>query len=589
MRNFSSGEEDNADLRSDTVYDSLRTDVTRSSTSFDASKLDTIFRQEPSTPAHSQRDSPKRRSSSTDDSHSKTPRRRKYQGLDDQEDTPGRTTRREQFGTPSLTAKNLSETSEALEKFPSPSWATQLYIKEPDWNQQADLEDFGWDTEDGDRLSGLRRGYPWNLDGPYDSASRDQSVDSTTTVKVMFDSEPTRRTATANEIDVRSRLFDWSEQQPLDKGPMDTPPRPKTVHGKKDADGRGSRSAGRRGPSGQHARSQSVPITADPAVKRSNAANKFGTWGIGSKPVTEDWDEDFDFADLGNTAGDSMVCSPDAADSGVDVFVPEAIREQQSNIVANIELLREWGLLIEELKELRSRAMSLGITTETSTGIFVEIEAMINLADQEAEDHGFPHRDSVASTPDFDADEFDAPPTPSPTKETSSSEDAFGTVSISLLNQYSMELRTKHSSSTISRPRKNSEAVARSVIQALRDRALPKDEIDGQNPTVNTKKVPFDTATLKHIVPYVNGLMHQVKQILRDAENLHTSPARRIHKSSSVPSEESAKSSRSSSSPRTPSHGQQKTESPTKGRENKEQSSSRMVDDLATHMRMMAV
>lgn len=47
------------------------------------------------------------------------------------------------------------------------------------------------------------------------------------------------RTDRDKKKDGRSNLFDWSEQQPIDKTPGDhSPPQPKTVHAKKDADGR---------------------------------------------------------------------------------------------------------------------------------------------------------------------------------------------------------------------------------------------------------------------------------------------------------------------------------------------------------------
>lgn len=43
-------------------------------------------------------------------------------------------------------------------------------------------------------------------------------------------------------------------------------------------------------------------------------------------------------------------------------------------------------------------------------------------------------------------------------------------------------------------------------------------------PTPSSKKVPFDTATLRRIVPYVSTLTRQVKDTIRDAEGLYYSP-----------------------------------------------------------------
>jgi len=526
--------------------------------------------------------------SSIDDPHNRTPRKRKNKGVEDQADAAARTPRREQLGPPSLTAKNLSESSDTTERFPSPSWATQLYIKEPEWDHNSDSDDFAWDNETDNRLGGLGRSYPWNEDGRHDDLRRTRVEGSDSTIKEVFGPDPVRKIGAPNEFEVRTSVFDWSEQQPLDKGPTDTPPRPKTVHGKKDTDGRGSRSSGRRGPSGQHIRSQSVPITADPTIKRTSRANKFGTWGIGSKPVTEDWDEDFDFAEL-EIKADAATSVSDAPDSGgVNVFVPEAIREQQSSILANIELLREWGVLIEELKEMRSRAITLNISSENSAAVFVEVDAMINLADQEAEDQGIPHRWSVTSMPDFDADEFDTPAATPNIEDESLGEDGFGTINHDLLHQSSIALITKHSSSAVNRPRKNSEAVARSVIQALRERAVPQDEANEPSTSSPVKKVPFDTATLKHIVPYVNGLMRQVKQILRDVENLHTSPARRSIKSNSSSEKEPAEPIQGSPSSRRTLRAP-RADTPQNHDEGGQQPTPQTVDDLGVRLHTMAV
>lgn len=193
--------------------------------------------------------------------------------------------------------------------------------------------------------------------------------------------------------DARSSIFDWSEQQPADKSSGNrTPPRPRTVHGKKDANRRDSRSVGRRAPSGLHARSQSVPVVPDVVGKRNTVVtNKFGTWGIGSKGVTEDWNDDFDFSELAEEPTPKSVAGSQRIDSGSAMVVPKSIQEQQNNVLANISLLREWGLLIEELKEHRIRAVSLGIVEGPHSGMWEEVDAMIDLADQEAEHAEVPH------------------------------------------------------------------------------------------------------------------------------------------------------------------------------------------------------
>lgn len=75
------------------------------------------------------------------------------------------------------------------------------------------------------------------------------------------------------------------------------------------------------------------------------------------------------------------------------------------------------------------------------------------------------------------------------------------------------------SRNSITRPRADSEAVARSVIEALKQRKAEGQPLDLQ-PVPKNKKVPFDTNTLRHIVPYVNGLVREVKRMMREIEDL---------------------------------------------------------------------
>ena len=363
---------------------------------------------------------------------------------------------------------------------------------------------------------------------------------------------PHHLTAEHGDRDTRSSIFDWSEQQVADKNPGScTPPRPRTVHGKKDADRRGSRSVGRRVPSGLHARSQSVPVVPDLTGKRNTVVtNKFGTWGVGSKGVTEDWNDDFDFTELNEDPIEEGDASP-RVDSGTSMVVPKSIREQQNNVLANIGLLREWGLLIEELKEHRVRALALGIIEGSQSSTWEEVDAMIDLADQEA-DHQCVGDGSSPPSPGFDDDAFDEPP-PSPSqgrgRRTSGTpdrdikkspipsphprksilppnHDIFTPQSspIPPKSVFDIEPATQDAKPIVTRPRKDSEAKARSVIEALQKRRSTYEPILDTPPTPSSKKVPFDTATLRRIVPYVSSLTRKVKDTIRDAEGLYSSP-----------------------------------------------------------------
>ena len=123
-----------------------------------------------------------------------------------------------------------------------------------------------------------------------------------------------------------------------------------------------------------------MPVVPDVAGRRDNlVANKFGTWGVGSKGIIEDWNDEFDFDDLPEPVPDILELDERRVDSGHDMFVPQSIREQQQNVLTNIGLLREWGLLIEELKELRIRAVGLGMMDGPYAGDWLEVDGMIEL------------------------------------------------------------------------------------------------------------------------------------------------------------------------------------------------------------------
>ena len=329
---------------------------------------------------------------------------------------------------------------------------------------------------------------------------------------------------------VGNSIFDWSEQQSIEKSPNNqSPPRPRTVHGKKDVENRGSRAPGRRAPSAAHVRSQSVPVVPEIDGKRSQVVtNKFGSWGVGSKGVTEDWNEDFDFEEP-VMPEDAMVKieqnKSNGLGAGLGMVVPKVIREQQTNVLANIVLLRDWGLLIEEMKDLKMKATQLRLLHE-KMDMWHEVDAMIDLADQESNDHTLAPRASPPSSPSFDYDAFDEPilasaprASPLPARRSMLVEDIFESPSTSPVRRSG---DGAEQTVTPRRPRKDSEAVARSVIEALQQKRNVSD------PTLGAKdpaqKVPFDTATLKRIVPYVQDLKDKVKKTIREAEGLHTSP-----------------------------------------------------------------
>lgn len=557
IRPVGSVDEDDADLRSETLYDSLRTGAARSvSGGARGPRIETIFDESPPAklkvtalrdllPAGTFGDD---LTNGTSDGHS-------IAGDDESFTTPVRNTvRPEHHLQEAVSFSRPSSTTVFPSLIPSspPSMPKPLSLGTLEWDSTVGDDDrssrWSFDEQDGED--------PWVDQPPANQLATPITLRRSN--PRLLASAPNTKPSTPQHIpldhidrDARSSIFDWSEQQPADKSSGNrTPPRPRTVHGKKDANRRDSRSVGRRVPSGLHARSQSVPVVPDVVGKRNTVVtNKFGTWGIGSKGVTEDWNDDFDFSELPEEPTPKSVAGSHRIDSGSAMVVPKSIREQQSNVLANISLLREWGLLIEELKEQRIRAISLGIVEGPQSGMWEEVDAMIDLADQEAEHEEVPHA-SPPSSPGFDEDAFDdvsASPnvgrarrkSGSPTDDLSKvqtvrprksilppNDRIFGPQSSPVPPKPTHEApATPESRPIVTRPRKDSEAKARTVIEALQTRRSVF-ESPAQTPLApSPKKVPFDTATLRRIVPYVNILTRKVKDTIRAAEGLYYSPA----------------------------------------------------------------
>lgn len=520
------GEDEALDSQGDTIYDSVRTRAPKSSPGRRGPSIETIFGDSPPYHIHGKHVMLRdylQTGPLHDQGYSLKPRH----SIIHEEDaisTPARSAREQSLGSSPMlhmkqaparthvpssppTMPSLSDLRQHTERFPN--------VEDADDDEESSWS-FAGDDDDEPQIPHKNRfahlGIPPDLLSPHGHAS--SSANTT----------PQRPTVRSTDRDTRSSIFDWSEQQPLEKSPNNrSPPRPKTVHGKKDAETRGSRSVGRRAPSGLHVRSQSVPVAQEGDGKRTGT-NKFGTWGIGSKGVTEDWNEDFDFADESGPEEKRL-------DSGVSMFVPKSIRDQQTNVLANIGLLRDWGLLIEELKEHKMRAVMLEVLDGDNKQMWNEVDAMIDLADQESDEQTLAPRFSPSSSPSFNYDAFDDPLPALPTEHLMPPP-LFGlpeSPADGEFDFYSEEATVSPSRTdngifvtpaTPRRPRKNSEAVARSVIEALQQKRLSNAGLNSEG----RDKVHFDTATLKRIIPYVQELRDRVKKVIRDAEDLLPSP-----------------------------------------------------------------
>ena len=502
------------DNQSDTIFDSIPTRTTRSSTGKRGPPIDTIFDESPRT--FSSGRSTKLGDLLRDGSFSMGDHGARYRHSIIEEE--GST-----ISTPVRSLRDQSVTSTPSAR---PVGQLQFASSPPVVSIMPDPDDIDWDSPQDDEAGahglGLR----------HYSAPHSRPLQQTRFAPLRFNdfgrssnvhsvqSTPNRYSSAGAD---RANLFDWAEAQPSPNHASRSPPRPRTVHGKKNPESRGSRTSGRRGPGGMHARSHSVPVVPDVDGKRTAVANKFGTWGVGTKGVTEDWNDDFDFDNSSLPQEDAGALQDEKrVDSGHAMLVPRSIREQQEHVVANIGLLREWGLLIEELKALRIRAVALDMLIGPYARDWREVDAMIELADQESEEKTLEPRRSPPSSPGFDYDDFEDSARESMDLESNPESAARPSQAISFENDPG--LSPSHDSPSrpylrTTRPRKDSEAVARSVIEALQSK---RDQAGSNGRPL--KKVPFDTATLRHIVPYVKDLKRKVKDALRETEGLNSSP-----------------------------------------------------------------
>jgi len=515
-RVFSLCDEDEADFKSDTAYDSVRTGMTGGSGAFPGSLFD------------KDEGDRSRTTSLQDISGTGSPTTmRAHDDVIFEEDenaiTPRRITTSSQHDIDiqhRLSHQTMIQRTESS----SPGTKQPLSLGKLNWDDEIEDE---WPNHDEHEVSmGISRHVrsltDWSED-PSEDVQEDLDASFNRTGEALlphpYDHRKTRQ-ADVNG-DSKSSLFDWSEHPVLERNQSDYPPRPKTVHGnKKNSNGRNSRPDSRRAPSGPHARSQSVPaIMNDQLEPRAGVASKFGTWGVGMKGATEDWDDDFDF-DIPTVLPTIPAAKAEArTDSGIAIIVPQAIREQQSNVLANIGLLKEWGVLIEELKELRLRATRMGLNDNQALAIFDEVDAMIDLADQEVDEPQFPSDQAAAAQwPDESESNSRRQSTATSIASPTTEDDVFGPLPSSLPST---------AQPSPNRPRKNSQAIARSVIEAVqhkRDRKLP---VPTSAPAKDNSKVPFDKGTLRHILPHLQGLVKSMKTILRDADSFGISPERR--------------------------------------------------------------
>ncbi|GAB1315882.1 hypothetical protein MFIFM68171_06092 [Madurella fahalii] len=347
----------------------------------------------------------------------------------------------------------------------------------------------------------------------------------------------------------RSNIFDWAEPSVHDKYDSDVQ-RPKTVHGKQELDLRGGRPPNRKPPGAAHVRSQSVPVVPDPS-DGSKPPPKFGTWGLGTKTASEDWDDDFEF-----DGDEAAVCSPGGKDSATSfsMVVPASIQATQPSVRAHSGQIRELSLLVNDLKRLCRHGKDLDILHGPAASKWAEAENIIALAspdEDEPEELGSskPSMDFDRSKADddrfldegFDGSFLDHADDPfgitelemsktavvrerhSPRRRSvfSPDDDIFGNWPSAEASTKSAISRTPDGSSS---PSRNS-AIISTVIEAMKQQRSTTETAKATPAKTPDTKLFFDTNSLQELVRRAGQLRDSLSDAVRRAELLTQSPA----------------------------------------------------------------
>ncbi|MCJ1478976.1 hypothetical protein MMC13_007660 [Lambiella insularis] len=322
----------------------------------------------------------------------------------------------------------------------------------------------------------------------------------------------------------RSNLFDWSERSPFEEKSQGPSPRPKTVHGKQETE-RGSRSAGRRGVNSSHLRSQSVPLPPDNAGHRTiNNPSKLDAWVL-NKGASEDWDCDFEFDEPTNSVAEANREGKADASVTPGMLVPRAILERQASVHGQFGQVKELTLLVEELKKLRQQAIAHDILHGQASELWVEAEGIIDLAtlDDEEQDHFAPRS---PNSPSFESDLFDDDTPASQRRPKSHLSDVSEAASTQQERSVTHQGLPQSSPTPPSlgtpphgRPRKESVAKAKSVLEHIHQQRSSLDPPLKDNAKSPQKKLAFDTTSLRDLVTRAGVVTRALKEIIRKLEN----------------------------------------------------------------------
>lgn len=536
-RGFISGEDDDTDFKSDTLYDSLRT-IASSRARAVETPLESVYDESPPSTAGNGK---ARRLSIHEMLGKSWNDDIKIDEEDENSQTPVRGLRHVETATTHLDVThellrlNLQSSPQNASVLEKDLMRPSLDDSDDDWARDDNDDDFDAHFN---ALSPPSKGSSVNSRGINPNVRLALANIAGNTV---MDSAATDN---ASERPLSS-LFDWSEQTVQDKQEAEKRSgRPQTAYSKQAVHSRGGRSAVRKTPHPTHVRSQSVPVVHDGVDENAPPSAKYGTWGMGTKTVSEDWDEDFEFG------------SGEVQDEGPhkeNMFaVPESIRASQLSVRAHSGQIREFSLLVNDLKRLCRHGRDLDILDGPHRGLWEEAEGVIALASPDDDDSEDGWNNEVDSSKqkhkqtvddDFDATsleklDINSPVLPpimsktavvrerhSPRRRSvfSPDDDIFGGSASGTEDTTSTYLprdarpRTPDNRSDVN-------GVIRTVMEAMQQRHIAGAVAEG----VPNRKVQFDTNSLKALVKRSGELRDALSDIIRRVDNLTESPLRPI-------------------------------------------------------------
>ncbi|KAL8811992.1 MAG: hypothetical protein Q9223_007400 [Gallowayella weberi] len=510
-----SGDEDDTDFRSDTVYDSTRTGATGSSHSnLRRLPIETIFDEPPVSEYQKNKALALQELLSHESFTTVDVQRNRIAEEEESIATPVRAVPpTKDNGSQNQTHPTMSAPLKGFEGRPTQTQSSDL-IGDTKPNVQNTSDEEVWAIEslsDSEKASsGGKRASPEivarHSPGSPNGLSYDAGGHHIEVVSEGFN----RRS--------QSNVFEWSDSPPVDRSPSAA--RPKTMQEK---DVRGSRTTGRRGPSALHLRSQSVPVAPENPNHRANTS-KLEAWVLGNKGVSEDWDGDFDFDESSPAPKPAPVeDGPIRTSLSSGMLVPRSIMERQASVHGQFGHVKELTILVEELKALRQQASNLAVMNGLSAELWKEADGIINLATLDDEEHDFLSPRSPNS-PGFDFDPFeeDSPGMASRRRSAASpsrhhAPDVTDRSSGSRTPAHSTPERSRMDTPPMARPRKESVAKAKSVLETIHQQRSHY-STNFLDERTTQKKLPFDTTSLRDLVTRAGVVTRALKEIVRRAE-----------------------------------------------------------------------